>query len=185
MGRLPRGQRRAGTARITATRRRPPPPRGRSRPADERALLRTLPCRADDRHPRLRGAAPAPAPAVVHRQGRVVPALQRTRRGFRPRVVVDARGAGRRRVGRQRSEGVEHAGAPRRPRDARDAHGSRRSEAPGAHLFRGRHARTGRRGPSAAPDHRRSRVQRGVPHRRPHSPTPIASAKSATVGGCR
>ena len=35
--------------------------------------------------------------------------------------LVDARGARRRRVGRQRPEGVEHARAPRRPRDARRA----------------------------------------------------------------
>ena len=42
-------------------------------------------------------------------------------------------------------------------------------EAQGPHLLHGRHARAGRRGATAAPDHRRGRVQRGVPHRRAHS----------------
>ena len=41
-------------------------------------------------------------------------------------------------------------------------------EAQGPHVLHGRHARARRRGAAAAPDHRRSRVQRGVPHRRAH-----------------
>ena len=38
----------------------------------------------------------------------------------------------------------------------------------GMTYFARRHALAGRRGPAAAPDHRRGRVQRGVPHRRAH-----------------
>ncbi len=41
-------------------------------------------------------------------------------------------------------------------------------EAQGPHVLHGRHARARRRGAAAAPDHRRGRVQRGVPHRRAH-----------------
>ena len=41
-------------------------------------------------------------------------------------------------------------------------------EAQGPHLLHGRHARAGRGSAAAAPDHRRGRVQRGVPHRRAH-----------------
>ena len=39
-------------------------------------------------------------------------------------------------------------------------------EAQGHDVLRARHARTGRRGPAAAPDHRRGRVQRGLHDRR-------------------
>ncbi len=41
-------------------------------------------------------------------------------------------------------------------------------EAQGPHVLHGRHARARRRGATAAPDHRRGGVQRGVPHRRAH-----------------
>jgi alkylation response protein AidB-like acyl-CoA dehydrogenase len=40
------------------------------------------------------------------------------------------------------------------------------AQAPGHHLLPGRHARTGRRGAPAAPDHRGGGVQRGLLHRR-------------------
>ena len=46
----------------------------------------------------------------------------------------------------------------------------------GHHRVRRRHARAGGRGPPAAPDDRRGRVQRGVLHRRPRSPTARCSA---------
>ena len=58
------------------------------------------------------------------------------------------------------------------------------AQAPGHDRVRRRHARARRRGPAAAPDHRRGRVQRGVLHRRPH-PRPSGSATSATAGRCR
>ena len=59
---------------------------------------------AHPRHPR----ADRPLPARHrHRAAGVVPALQRAGRGLRPRRPVDEGGAGRRRVGRQRPEGVD------------------------------------------------------------------------------
>ena len=50
---------------------------------------------------------------------------------------------------------------------ARRPHRSRRAQAQGPDLLRGRHARARRRRAAAAPDDRRGRVQRGVLHRRP------------------
>ena len=97
-----------------------------------------------------------------------MPALLRARRRFRPRGPRDARGPRRRRVDRERPEGVEHAGARRRPRHARRPHRPRHPEAQGPHLLHGRHARARCRSAAAAADHRRGRVQRGVPHRRAH-----------------
>ena len=53
---------------------------------------------------------------------------------------------------------------------------TRHAEAQGSHRFHRRHARTGRRGASAAPDDRRRVVQRGVLHRRPRAATTTGSA---------
>ena len=53
----------------------------------------------------------------------------------------------------------------------------------GPDLLRRRHARARRRGPAAAPAHRRGGVQRGVPHRRPRARRATASATSARAGG--
>ena len=55
----------------------------------------------------------------------------------------------------------------RRPGDPGRPHRPRRAQARRAHLLPARHARPRRRGPAAAPDHRRGRVQRGLPDRRP------------------
>ena len=60
-------------------------------------------------------------PADVHRRGGVVPAVLRARRRLGLRRSRHPRGARRRRVDRQRPEGVEHARPPRRLRDARHA----------------------------------------------------------------
>ncbi len=54
-------------------------------------------------------------------------------------------------------------------------------QAPGHQLLHLRHDRPRRRGPAAAPDHRRGRVQRGLPHRRPHPRRPPSRAR-ATAG---
>ena len=54
---------------------------------------------------------------IAHRRGHVVPAVQRARRRLRPRRAHDARRARRRRVGRQRPEGVDHR-APTTPTSA-------------------------------------------------------------------
>ncbi len=80
----------------------------------------------------------------------------------------DPRGPRRRRLGRQRPEGVDLLGPPRRLRDPGRPHRPRRCPSTrGLTLLPARHARAGRRGAAAAPDHRRGRVQRGLPHRRP------------------
>ena len=71
----------------------------------------------------------------------------------------------RRRVGDHRPEGVEHAGPHRRPGHAGGPDRSRGAQAQGPHLLRPGHARTRRRGAPVAPDDRRGRVQRGLPHR--------------------
>ena len=55
---------------------------------------------------------------IVTGQPRVVSALQRTRGRFGSRRSHDARRTGRRRVGRDRSEGVDLHGPNRRPRHA-------------------------------------------------------------------
>ena len=58
-------------------------------------------------------------------------------------------------------------------------------EAPGHHRVRARPAHARRRRAAAAPDERRRALHRGVPRRRAASPTPIASAPSATAGASR
>ena len=70
-------------------------------------------------------------------------------------------------------------GDPGRP------HRPRRAQAPGPHLLRLRHDRTRRRGPAAAPDHRRGGVQRGLPDRRPHPRRPAPRRRSARAGRSR
>ena len=66
---------------------------------------------------RHRGAAPAVPPADRAQRRSVVPAVQRAGRGLRSRVAR-TRGPRRRPLDRQRSEGVDHVGAPRRLRGA-------------------------------------------------------------------
>ncbi len=141
--------------------------------------------RADGRGVGQRGAEDAvPAPAV-HGRGDLVPAVLRAGRRFRLRRPVGPRRARRRRVDRQRPEGVDDAGPHLTLGPARGAHRPRRPEARRPHRVRRRHARAGRRGPPAAPDDRRGRVQRGLLHRRPHPRHASASATPATAGGCR
>ena len=123
---------------------------------------------------RRRGRQAAPAASDVHRRGRLVPAVQRAGRRLRPRRARHPGRARRRRVGHHRPEGVEHARPHRGPGHARGPHRPRGPQAQGPHLLRPRHARPRRRGPAAAPDHRRGRVQRGLhdrgagARRRPH-----------------
>ena len=87
-----------------------------------------------------RSEAALPAPDV-HRRGAVVPAVLRAGRRVRLRRPRHPGRPRRRRVDRQRPEGVEHARPPRRLRDARHPHRSRRAEAQGHDLLRARHAR--------------------------------------------
>ena len=89
--------------------------------------------------------------------------------------------SGRRRVDRQRTEGVEHPGPPRRL-GMLVTRTDPELQAQGADVLRRRHARARCRGAAAAPDHRRGRVQRGLSHRCP-GPGPTASAMWARAGG--
>ena len=97
--------------------------------------------------------------------------------------LADARRARRRRVDRERAEGVDVARAPRPLRDAAGAHRSRPAEAQGPQLLRRRHAPAGGRGAAAAPDHRRRRVQRGLLRERAHPRRVAARAGRRRVAG--
>ena len=95
-----------------------------------------------------------------------MPAVLRARRGIGSRRSVHPRASGRRRVARQRAEGVDQ---PRRllalraaPRPSR----LRRAEAPGHHRVRSRPAHGRRRRAAPAPDERRRALHRGLPRRR-------------------
>ena len=135
--------------------------------------------------PRHRGAEAALPGADPDRRGDLVPGLLRARVGLRPRLAEDARGQGRRRMGRHRAEGLDdlrpvrevvHAGRPHRPR---------RAQAPGPHLLPDGHGAGRGRSETAGPDHRRGRVQRGLHRTRRGSPRRTSSAASATAGGWR
>src|SRR5215469_247904 len=103
----------------------------------------------------------------MDRRRDLVPALQRTRRGQRPRGPRHPGGPSRRnRMGGQRPEGVDLARSPGALGTAARPVRPRRAQARGAVLLRRRHARPRGRGAPAAPAHRRGGVQRGVPHRR-------------------
>ena len=80
------------------------------RPRQGQPLRRRAPGAHADRlrNARATEALPAEDP---RRHGTVVPGLLGTRCGQRPRQRVDGRGAGRRRMGDQRAEGVDVAGA--------------------------------------------------------------------------
>ena len=73
------------------------------------------------------------------------------------------RPSGRRRVDRQRAEGVDLRRPVRRHGHAHRPHRPRRAQAPGHHLLRLRHAPARRRDPAARGDDRPRHVQRGVP----------------------
>lgn len=97
-----------------------------------------------------------------------MPTLQRARRRLRPRRARHPRGARRRRVGGRRPEGVDVDGTRGPLGHPGHPHPSRPAQAPRHDVLRVRHDRPRRRGPTAAPGHRRGRVQRGLPHRRAH-----------------
>lgn len=114
-----------------------------------------------------------------------MPALQRTRRGLRPRRARHPRRPrrGHRRVGGRRPEGVDLQ-CPHRPLGHPDRpHRPGAAQAPGHHLLPLRHARPRCRGPAAAPDHRRGRVQRGLPHGRPDPRRPPPRGRRRGLGG--
>ena len=134
------------------------------------------------RHP---GAAAAlPGPAAVGR-GVLVPAVLRARRRLRSGGARHPGRARRRRVGRQRPEGVDLERAARGLRHPRRAHRPRRAQARGPHLLHRRHAQPGHRGPAAGPGPGRGALQRGVPLRRARARLPTSSARSAVAGRSR
>ena len=88
--------------------------------------------RADRHRVGERGRQAAVPPRHRHQRGDLVPALQRAGRRVRRRRARHAGRARRRRVGGERTEGLDLAGAPRPLRDAAGAHRSRPAEAPRA-----------------------------------------------------
>ena len=183
MGALPRGPGRSRRRERPAGRRRRRVRRGRVT-REPAAPQRHRPGhgRADDPALRRRRPEGALAPVAVDGRGHLVPALQRARRGVRPRGRRHQRGAGRRRVGAQRAEGVDLDGPPRPLGHPARPHRPRGGQAPGPVLLRGRHDRARGRGPRAAADHRRGRVQRGLPDRRPHPRRPAPRRGRAGLG---
>ena len=118
--------------------------------------------RADDPRPRIARAEGSAAAPHRHRRGHVVPAVQRAGQRIRPRRAHHPGRPRRRRVGRQRPEGVEHQRPPRRARPAAGSHELGRDQARRHHVLRDPDAAAGRRGATAAPDERPRLVQRGV-----------------------
>ncbi len=120
------------------------------------------------RGPHDRGARHRCAEAALparHRHGHqgLVPAVQRAGRGLRPRGPDHFRGARRRRVGRERPEGVDLGRAGRGPRDVARADEPGCAEASGHLVLRVRHEPARRRGATAQGDDGPRAVQRGVP----------------------
>ena len=107
--------------------------------------------------------------AHAPRRRAVVPAVQRAGRRVRPRRDQHPGRARRRRVGRQRPEGVD-VGRARQPSWGilPRPHRSGRAEAPRHHVLPGRHATPGIDVRPLAPDDRRTPLQRGVPRRGAH-----------------
>ena len=124
-------------------------------------------------------------PAAAARPGEHVPALLRARRRLRPGRAADPGRPRRRRVGRERPEGVD-VGRPRRPTTGCS------SPAPtgtcpkhqGISFFWFPMHQPGVEVRPDPPDHRRGPLQRGVHHRRAGAGREPASATSTTAGGC-
>ena len=95
--------------------------------------------------------------------------------------VATKRGARRRSVRRQRSEDLDHRGAPRRPPPGAHPHRLRRRQAPRADAALSADRLAGTRHP-ADPDDGRPYRQRRVLHRRVGARWPMSSAGSATPG---
>ena len=123
-------------------------------------------------------------PRDPRRRRDLVPAVQRARRGLRPRV---ARDAGRCRV----DDGWLLSGQKVWTSYAQfarwgiclGAHRSRRAEAQGISLPRRRHAGAGHRDAAARADHRRGRVQRGVLRRGVRARRPSRRRAAQRLGG--
>ena len=109
-------------------------------------------------------------------------AVQRARRRLRPGRPPDQGRPRRRRVDRQRPEGLDLRRPLQRHRRGHlpDRPGS--AQAPGPHRLRGRHAGPRCGDPAAAPDDRRRVLQRGLLHRRPHPRRPPPRRRRPGLG---
>ena len=122
--------------------------------------------RADDHGARDGGAEAALPAEDAHGRGDLVPGLLRAGRRLRPRGRAHAdRGQGRP-LPRQRAEGLVVGRAPRELLHPRRPRRSGRAALQGTDVRDRRHEGAGRRGSSAAADHRRAGVQRDLLHRR-------------------
>ena len=123
--------------------------------------------RAGHRAVRHRGAEEGVPPQDRQHRHLLDPGLLRAGRRLRPGGPAHHRGQGRRRLGRQRPEDLDHARPVRRLDLHAGPHRPRREEA-GRHLDAAdRHGDRGPRGPADPADRRRLRGQRGLVRRRP------------------
>ena len=128
-----------------------------------------------------RGAAKALPAADPVRRRDLVPGVLGAGRRLGPGVAEDARDASRRRMGRDRAEGVDHVRPPRQVVHAGGADRPGGPQAQGPELLPDGHGAGRGAGPPAAPDHRRVGVQRavhrgGADPRREHRSAPRATA---------
>ena len=124
--------------------------------------------------------------ADPRRRRRLVPAVQRARRGQRPRRPLDARRAARRRLPRDRAEGVvvvRDASPTGRSRSCAPTPTRRRTRA--SRCSRSRWTRTGVEVRPLRQITGEQRVQRGVPRRRRGAGREPASVRSTTAGASR
>ena len=169
----------------------PGPPRGQRRRRGDQRGRGPRPAggpghdagRPDDHHPRQRRAEAALPAHHRQRPGGVVPALQRARRRLRPRRPPVQGREGRRRVDRQRPEGLDQRGPARRPGHAHRPHRPRRPQAQGHQLLRHPDAPARHRRPAAGGDDGPGPVQRGLPRRRPGGRRPPHRRPRQRVGG--
>ena len=132
------------------------------------------------RHRRPEGALAARDP---HGRRDLVPAVLGTRCRLRPRFTEDPGAARRRRLAALGPEGVDVVRAVRPLGHLPRAHRRRRPEAQGHLVSRRRHVGAGDRGAAARPDHRRRRVQRGVPRRGVRARRPARRRLAQRLGG--
>ena len=129
--------------------------------------------------------AEGPAATAVHQRAHLVPAVLRARCRARTWPRWPAGRTRRRRVDRQRPEGLDDPGAHLHMGPDHRPHRPRRAQAPWHHRLHRRHGGRRGRGAPAAPDDRRGGVQRGLLHRRRGFPTRCASTTSGAAGACR
>ena len=134
---------------------------------DAGRLLRRHPRRPHDPAVGDRGTEAGVHPQDPQRGDLLVPGLLRARCRLRPRRAQDQSRAGRRRVGRQRPEDLDHPGRLRRLHLRAGPHRPGRTEAQGHLVPALPHEAAGHRGPPHQADRRLGGVLRGLLHRRP------------------